>query len=754
MSNEKVFKSRNIVNKTIVDNLREYGNLEPPMLYGRHYNEGTRTKYQFSAANYLRIAAAQHEFRYQDIRWLSEQAIVDKKFTIKVNAKPVEIEYWEGIDNGQSYEGNLRKFYNAADIAQFDGTKKIIHGNEETDVEYALDILHANGIDMDENFNLNNEIFTTVKEYASKNGADEFAAPLTSQLFFKTSHLGYDYAQHPLYTEEQISKLAENSKILFHAMKKAQEIVKSMQMSQERELKNMADKIQNEWNQPFKDLSIDFFWSERCLKDLQGKEYQEGQHLQGESAYQFLVQLNAADKEQFNSKLQGFGNYDKTKLSIKYGNYDHGEMRIDLGDLELSNKTLISDALVVRFNEYRNYLMTDDQAMNSHIGFQKSKGEEVTKEQVVAECEKENTQCEKAMQQFAKEEKRYLEKYPEIKQINEQKADVFLYYCKEQNFSKVPNNMVLTIHKAEEYDGIIFDQQDPNRALFSGDRKFAEPEPNDIVFESAISNDEIKGNIPVKAAFSRDSQVAMENLEKFSIKIENYGTVMEPFEFPTAQVYKGKQAVQRFIYEKNYEVSAVRSMNYEQKIIRHPQQQMTFSYDGKEFYKLKYETGSGTLNQAIPSGLPIYKEEKNPINKELQQAVYTHMKYQGIYRENGIHDLNRTNEIRHPDTNIVRSKVMENKPDLRAINSKQFAYYAELSTLDFKTDAPVKVMKAMIQEMKQDGLSDQKIANIIKTNRDFDMTMLTNQDSLSKVKKRKLQVDEKKGNSKNCEMSM
>ena len=754
MSNKKVFESRDIVNKLIVDNLREYGDIEPPALYGRHYNEGTRTKYQFSAANYLRIAAAQRDYRYKDIRWLSEQAIADKNLTIKDNAKPVEIEYWEGIDDGQSYEGNLRKFYNAVDIVEMDGTEKIVHGNEETDVEYALDLLHANGLDMDGNGNSNDQIFSTVKEYATKNGADEFAAPLTSQLFFKTSHLSYDYVQYPLYTEEQISKLAENPKLLFHAMKKTQEIVKSMQMNQDQKLKNIADEIQNKWNQPFKDLSIDFFWSERCLKDLQDKEYQEGQHFQGEAAYQFLVQLNAADKEQFNSKLQGFGNYDKTKLAIKYGNYDHGEMRIDLGDLELSNKSLIADALVVRFNEYRNYLMTNDQAMSAHIGFQKSQGEEVTREQVIAECKKENMQCEKAMEQFAKEEKQYLEKNPELKQINEQKADTFLYYCKEQDFSNVPNNMVLTAYKAEEYDGLVFDQQDPSRTLFSTERKFVKLEPNDIVFESAISNDEIKGDIPVKVALSREGQVAMENLEKLSLKIENYGTVMEPFEIPTAQVYKGKQAVQRFIYEKNYEVSAMRSMNYEQKIIRHPQQQMIFSYDGKEFYKLKYEVGSGNLNQEIPSGLPIYNEEKNAINKELQQAVYTQMKYQGIYRDNGIHDLNRKNEIRLPDIDVVRSKVMENKPDIRAINSKQFEYYAELATLDFKTDTQVKVMKAMMQEMKQDGLSDQKIANIIKTNKKIDVTMLTNKESIPKAKKRKLQIDERKRNSKSREMNM
>ena len=66
--------------------------------------------------------------------------------------------------------------------------------------------------------------FSAVKGYASKNGTDEFAAPLTSQLFFKTSHLSYDYVQHPLYTKEQINKLAETPKILFHAMKKAQEV--------------------------------------------------------------------------------------------------------------------------------------------------------------------------------------------------------------------------------------------------------------------------------------------------------------------------------------------------------------------------------------------------------------------------------------------------------------------------------------------------------------------------------------------------
>jgi hypothetical protein len=74
-----------------------------------------------------------------DLHWLSEKAIEDRNFTLKSGAKLIEIKYWKGMDDGQNYEGNLRKFYNAADIVELDGTVKVILGNEETDMEYALE---------------------------------------------------------------------------------------------------------------------------------------------------------------------------------------------------------------------------------------------------------------------------------------------------------------------------------------------------------------------------------------------------------------------------------------------------------------------------------------------------------------------------------------------------------------------------------------------------------------------------------------
>ncbi|WP_196591932.1 hypothetical protein [Pectinatus frisingensis] len=80
----------------------------------------------------------------------------------------------------------------------------------------------------------------------------------------------------------------------------------------------------------------------------------------------------------------------------------------------------------------------------------------------------------------------------------------------------------------------------------------------------------------------------------------------------------------------------------------------------------------------------------------------------------------------------------------------------ELATLDFKTDTSVAVIKAMIQEMKQDGLSRQKMSNIIKPNKNFDLNLLGEKstENAPKAQKRKLQVIQGKENSRSCEIGM
>mgnify|MGYP000479341783 CR=1 FL=1 len=63
MAAKDVYASRDEVTKVLIENLRTYGNLEPPGSYGRPYNGGTRTYYQFSCANYLRMEAASRAHR-------------------------------------------------------------------------------------------------------------------------------------------------------------------------------------------------------------------------------------------------------------------------------------------------------------------------------------------------------------------------------------------------------------------------------------------------------------------------------------------------------------------------------------------------------------------------------------------------------------------------------------------------------------------------------------------------------------------
>ena len=79
----------------------------------------------------------------------------------------------------------------------------------------------------------------------------------------------------------------------------------------------------------------------------------------GKTAYEFLVQYNAMDKRSFNEKFAENRGYHKSGIEFRYKDYDHGEMRIDLGDLELGGRTSVADALIlVDHSEVLSFLLT------------------------------------------------------------------------------------------------------------------------------------------------------------------------------------------------------------------------------------------------------------------------------------------------------------------------------------------------------------------------------------------------------------
>lgn len=84
--------------------------------------------------------------------------------------------------------------------------------------------------------------------------------------------------------------------------------------------------------EPFANLEINYRGSEHPLRDFQGKLYEDFTVLRGEKAYEFLVQLNQADKEAFEKRRQGRIGYDKTDIDLLLSHaYNYPKYYSELG---------------------------------------------------------------------------------------------------------------------------------------------------------------------------------------------------------------------------------------------------------------------------------------------------------------------------------------------------------------------------------------------------------------------------------------
>ena len=152
----------------------------------------------------------------------------------------------------------------------------------------------------------------------------------------------------------------------------------------------------------FDDLEVKFDFSETFIEGLDGR-FKPGVY-KGEEAYKFLAALLRADKTSFEAGYTEVCGYYKTILSIKYKDVDIGNIRIDLADMELGDKTSVADALKCRFSEY----------------FSKD-----------------------VLGEFKSQEEKYLSYHPDWQKFNEYKVDSY-WYIVEKRFmdylNKLPGN--------------------------------------------------------------------------------------------------------------------------------------------------------------------------------------------------------------------------------------------------------------------------------------------------------------------------
>lgn len=277
---------------------------------------------------------------------------------------------------------------------------------------------------------------------------------------------------------------------------------------------------------PFDGLSVTFHWSEAPISDFQGNRYEDDQTLQGEKAYEFLVQLNRADKEAFQKKIIGEDGYDKTKVDIRLHDFSMTDMRIDLGDLEFHSAKTIADALDTRLPAQARGCLRNPEYM---------KACETTQE----ECRKILYESINAVATFREQEEAYLKDHPEIQAINEEQPSSFYTYLADRS----------TFNQCKAF-GLVIEKQHPENlagcVLLTPIRKFQD-------------------RAPISHFMDGNKQIDLSHIEKYQEALRPLGeqvvftSHLRPYNLSYGLKNAGNLHVQPILTPK--EVEAIRDIN-------------------------------------------------------------------------------------------------------------------------------------------------------------------------------------------------
>ena len=738
MASDDVYASRDEVGKALLANLRDHGNLEVPSAWGRFYNAGTKSNYRFSCANYLRMEAETRFHPHKDDRWYSEEKIEQNHYVLREGAHPVELEYWHGVDSGQGFEGNLRRFYNAEDIENLTEEHELPEGDRDTDREYAFALLHDNGADMEGVPPTNEALFDAMYDYAQKKGLNNFGSKMSAQLFCKTCNLEHDYQNQPLFTDEELRRIESNPKILFYSMKQANNLLQEMEDRErhvQREAQRGGQAREDGPRIPFEELEVTYLYSSIPLQRLSGEAYKEGEVLTGEQAYEFLAQLNAADKEAFDRIQHGEAIDDRTEIEFRYGRFDHGAVPLKLGQLELRNKQTVQEALAYKLNSFRQDLLTSPELRQSFLKLQSVGGQTMSEGKLIENCKRESNECSKALNRLKWEEKAYLKDHPEIEAVNQKRADVYRYVCDEVKQGlpiEFPRPFVLSVEEATEDMGLVADHLDYRQSATPEMRLLNQPSEGSYLIETAKAPEELlrEGRSDqFQVAFTQEQAKALADLNELALHIENRGNVEHPYEKPVSEDYRGAAAIEHFLRAKREDEILTNRCSHAEDFQRGSQKEMALSYRGEEFARISYEVGRGQFVETWGKGLPAHPQEQ--ANAELQEAVYQQFRYQGNM-SGTIRDLMQEPEIQRPDMETMKEQAINDRPGDKATNDKLYAYYAAIALRDYANDTPEKFQQAVVEQMKADGLSKQKMTSIAKTNDKFDLSLVTGKTAAEK----------------------
>lgn len=165
----------------------------------------------------------------------------------------------------------------------------------------------------------------------------------------------------------------------------------------------MASKI-------FDEFSVTFHGGEAPIYDFEGNEYPyegDGLILAGEKGYEFLAQLNAADKEWFNQRMLGYLERQRVFFDVTLPENDPiCDVCIELGNLDFLNAKSVSEALSIYLPQFYEHVF-----QQIHLRDKIQLSEE--------DCTNLMTKLKLGLALLKNEENIYLGKHPEVRQINE-----------------------------------------------------------------------------------------------------------------------------------------------------------------------------------------------------------------------------------------------------------------------------------------------------------------------------------------------
>ncbi len=392
MTQEEIFENRREVGRKICQQIREnnYQMSNAKFFVERPYCDGAKN-YKFSAANYLRLMLSNKKvIRSCDPRWILKDEIKNNGWTLKENAKSELLEVWEKSSDGKQ-ECFLTEFYNAADIEE---KENFLEKNQS--LEKIVEFLKVRGLlaEFEEIISFQNCI-DEIKKYAAENGADELTKILTVQMFVVESSLKIKIENFlSTYLEEILTEIEKNPDKLFYAASQAQSILKKLRYEK---IKPLA--IKSEVGEVFGDLKIIYHGSEGELKNKFGSAYLSETILTVGLAYEFLFMLKSAEKQ-------------KVWLEFFYKDYAHGKFLISEKDFEMLAEESVTEFLKSHLNENRQEILKNPQELKKYI----SPNVMIRTEELINQANVESEIFQLAMEEFEREEMRYLESHAELLQ--------------------------------------------------------------------------------------------------------------------------------------------------------------------------------------------------------------------------------------------------------------------------------------------------------------------------------------------------